>query len=958
MAFLAHRLSSDRAESVEAHMDHCAECRAYLSVLAKSSPRDPPPADATGGPNSDQEVRPEAPLVRGDQVGRYVVLDRRGAGGMGIVYRAYDPELDRQVALKLLRPRRGLGGAATDQMRARLLREGRAMARVSHPNVVSVFDVGTIGGQVFIAVELVEGGTVAEWLREQPRSWREVLQVFVQAGRGLAAAHAAGIIHRDFKPENVLLGKDGRVRVTDFGLARAAGRSDGTADDGALSSAALPGTESEPVSLTRTGTLLGTPSYMAPEQIAGGEVDDKADQFGFCVALYQALYGEHPFSAESQAELARATLAGAVRDPPRGSPVPAWVRAALRRGIRASADERHPSMDHLLAALSRDPRRKMRRALAAAASLLALILGLWGYRLVANERSRACRGAGERLSSVWDAPAKEAVRRAFLLTGLPYAGASWKQTERALDEYARRWVAMHEEACLATQVRGQQSAELLDLRMQCLDDLRVELRELVTLLRSADKKLVQRSVQAAYSLTSVDPCGDVAALRATVRPPRNQAARRTVDSLRARLAQAKALEEAGRYREGLGVARDVAAAAEQVDYPPLQAEALYRLGHLQFLGDEVGRAEPTLHQAVCRAERGRHDEVKARSLTDLVRAIGYQSARFQEAHRLADYAAAAMQRLGPRGEAIRADLQEALADMLLTEDRGDEAIELFRKAAALREKTLGPEHPAVARALRGLCQALASGHSAAQGRPACERALRIQETLLGPSHPEVGYTLGCLAGVLTEEGQFERAMQTSRRALAILTEAFGEEDTTVAWVLSNMAATLNDQAKHGEALVLAQRALALREKAHGPNSPVVEEMLEPLGEALLGVRRYREALQVSQRAVAMVEARIGPRAPRLPWPLVTLGLAHLGLGQPEEAIQPLERALSLCRHRVADEDGPLPDVTFALARALDASGRDPARAKALAEQARVVFAAKRPRNARKLSAVDRWLTGR
>ena len=402
-ALAAGGLAADEARAVEAHLAGCVACRARADVAkgkaraaaaadtlpvgsasipptlpagsAAVSPTLPAPAtpDASPFPAAERapHAEPAVPLARGTAIERYLVTDRLGSGGMGVVYAAYDPELHRKVAIKLLHAEvAGLGD--TSGARARLEREAQAMARVSHPNVISVFDVGEFQHQVFVAMELVEGGSLRDWLGREPRSWRQVVDVFVLAGRGLAAAHAADLVHRDFKPDNVLVGADGRVRVTDFGLARA-----GEADDprpGGPSARIRAPRSTGPLStpLTQTGALMGTPAYMAPEQYGGAATDARTDQFSFCVALYEGLYGERPFGDLPFAELLEAVTGGRVRAAPAGARVPAWVRRALLRGLATRPEDRWPTMAALLHQLGRDPARRQRRIALAAAGALAV----------------------------------------------------------------------------------------------------------------------------------------------------------------------------------------------------------------------------------------------------------------------------------------------------------------------------------------------------------------------------------------------------------------------------------------------------------------------------------------------------------------------------------------------------------------------------------------------------------
>jgi len=334
-------------------------------------------------------MEPEAEIRHGAKIGRFVVVGQLGKGGMGVVYAAHDRELDRQVALKVMR-----SAAATQEERMRMLREGQAMARITHPNVITVYEVGVEGDLVFLAQELLDAGTLGEWL-ERPRTEAEILEKFIAAGRGLEAAHAAGLVHRDFKPHNVLLGKDGRVRVADFGLARALGPEGEdmpAATRANMARARLEEATSPMSPLTRTGAVMGTPMFMAPEQHEGQAADARSDQFAFSVALYHALYGDWPFAGKTAIALADAVIEGRLQKPPRGRSVPERLRRIVLRGLSTKRERRYPSMNAMLADLARPPRRPFRKiAIAIGVGVIVAGAVVGGYVLRSHDEQREQR---------------------------------------------------------------------------------------------------------------------------------------------------------------------------------------------------------------------------------------------------------------------------------------------------------------------------------------------------------------------------------------------------------------------------------------------------------------------------------------------------------------------------------------------------------------------------------------
>ena len=402
------RLAGAALGGVERHLAECSACAEWVVEAAGRSE----PGTATA---ADRRLRPRAPslapagpsLPTGTMVGHYVVLGFLGAGGMGEVYAAYDPSLERKVAIKFLRPDH-VGRGASDVATERMRREARLVAKLSHPNVVVMYEIDVFGDRVFIAMEHVDGESVADWMRSTPRSVKEIVRVFLAAGAGLAAAHAAGVIHRDFKPHNVMLTKGGDVRVMDFGLAHLDAVADGdvdltvTADDSAgfaFNRGAEPSSSEE--RLTRTGALLGTPAYMAPEQLEGRRAGARTDQYSFCVALFEALHGHRPPGAFSL-PARPSTTAAAAPPKPASRKVPAWLRRILRRGLAADPERRYPSMDDLLAELGQGARRP-RRVLMAAAAGIVLVAGVaWGT--VHTQRARRalfCGDLAARAAAVW-----------------------------------------------------------------------------------------------------------------------------------------------------------------------------------------------------------------------------------------------------------------------------------------------------------------------------------------------------------------------------------------------------------------------------------------------------------------------------------------------------------------------------------------------------------------------------
>jgi hypothetical protein len=378
--FVDDSLKAEERATLEDHLDACDDCRSTVAMLVRAAVAEKRASEPTLGTHPPEAFQPtelstsmpqgpRSRIAKGTKVGRYIIDETLGLGGMGVVYTAHDPDLHRDIAIKVMRPE--FSRANPDATR-RIVREAQAMARVSHPNVVSVFDVGTFEGQVFIAMERISGKSLREWLAT-PRTTAEILEVFIAAGRGLIAAHNAGMVHRDFKPDNVLVDAEGRARVTDFGLA--------------FDQADQQGIEVSGEGFTRP--IVGTPAYMAPEQHAGTNVDPRTDQFSFAVALYEALYGSRPFAGKSREELARSIVDGKLEPPPAGTRVPSSLRAILQRALATKPGDRYPAMEAMLRALGRDRGRRPRRVALIAMVLLAFVAFGFAADYILRDRTHA-----------------------------------------------------------------------------------------------------------------------------------------------------------------------------------------------------------------------------------------------------------------------------------------------------------------------------------------------------------------------------------------------------------------------------------------------------------------------------------------------------------------------------------------------------------------------------------------
>ncbi len=987
-AFVERRLASAEHRLVEEHIDQCAPCRQLISVLLQFEQVGSASSPSLPGEPAAGACESAPILPRGAALGRYVVLKCIGSGGMGVVYAAYDPELDRAIALKLLH---GTGDTAQGAGRTRLLREAQAMARVAHPNVIGVHDVGTVGAQVFVAMELVDGVTLTEWLRASSRSLPQILGAFVAAGRGLTAAHAAGLVHRDFKPDNVLVSEDGRVRVTDFGLAQGP-RSNAPGMEGPP---LVPSESSAEVSRTKPGAVMGTPAFMSPEQQLGNDVDSRTDQFSFCVALYHAIYQEFPFAGATQNERFVEIIAGRVRPSKTGLRVPRELRRVLLRGLCAQPDQRYGSMDALLAELAIAPRRARLKWALAAATLGAACLAVFGSQRSRDAGLDRCDEGQRRVSLVWGKDRKERTRRAFLASAAPFAHDAWGGVEQTIDEYARGWGTMERDVCEARRARRERPEPSLALRSICLDRLLDETRALANVLENADAVVVENAAAAAHALTPLATCVSVDAVTRQVPPP-EASNRARVEELRSKLDEIKAHLDAGKYVRGLELARSAAVMARAIGYRPALAEVLYLEGALHDQLADEQLAEQSLYEAAWTAEAGRDDRVAAQALTMLVWVVGYRQARYEVGHAFARTAGAAVARNGS-DPVVEGGLENNLGSLAWAEGKYGDALLHYERAAALWQKAFGLEHPFVANALNNAGLVLWNQGRYAEAAAKIEVALRIRQTVLGAEHPSVASSFTNVGLILYSRARYSDSAAYYEKALAIEQKALGANHLAVADVLNNLGLARHGEGRDEEASRLLKEGLRIRQEhrsaehpdiansllnlgivhhalgqdreamreleaarglqlnALGPDHPDFAETLAQISRVLLAGGNHADAVAQATRSVTIAEKALRPGHPLLVLALTQLAEALLSAGAPARAMALLDRA----RSSWSADDGDALDeaqMAFALARAVWQSGGERGRAVDLAARARELYAREGRRGGAGLRQATAWLS--
>ena len=848
---------------------------------------------------------------RGTMVGRYLILRPLGFGGMGVVLLADDPELDRKVALKLLRPETALD-EDPKQSAARLLHEAQAIAKLSHPNVVSVFDVGPFSDGVFVAMEYVDGEDLRAWIDREPRSADAILDVFAPAGAGIGAAHAAGMVHRDVKPSNIQLGHDGRVRVLDFGLARAL---DEAPPD--------PSKSSEP----SRDPLLGTLRYMAPELFQGKPATAKADQYAFCVALFEALYGAKPFPKTAPDRWRNGDDVSISPNSGGHRGHPAALRPIVVKGLSPDPGDRYKNISTLLAALAVVRTRRRRRALYGGAAAL-LAVGVTIGLAPGRDAEGPCDRVSDEMRALWSVERQAQIRRAFAATDLSFATNAHTRASQGLEAYIATWIDARTQACAATIIDKTQTGALMDLRVACLQRRHQHVAALIETFVVADATTVQNAASAVSNLPDTDVCGDPIALADLPPMPSDPDARDDVEALRGELAMLNTLRAAGQYALAQEKVTTIEARVSALGYGPVSAEFHLAAGRIAAARSRRDDAERHLRQAVADSGVTHYDRVHAEAWLDLAVELSREQKQFaagEEAAWAGSARIAAMDDdhgLNARLRLVRARLHAA---------RGDTA-----QAVAIYRALLTESAPGIVR--HDVLQSIGELEDGPEGVTALREALAARERELGPKHPSVGTTLITLGKQLSLQGDHDAALAMAEEARELLTATFGPSSLHVADAVS-MKGYVEARRGNSEAAAAHFEAAVALMKA----SPDVVEFdlaatMGNLGTIYSRLGRHPES-RVLQLEAIEVFRRHDPDHPQISVPTLNVGATYMREENYEEAIIWYERAVVLLSK--AGKDGRAADFSLDIADAHRMLG-DFQRAHAVLRRAETTYAREIP----------------
>ena len=818
------------------------------------------------------------------------------------------------------------------------------------------------------------------------------------------------------------MANDGRVCVVDFGLARA-GSEDGavaTIRDkapGAPDADPMPSPETADdrpaalldtmpvnrlVALTATGVVVGTPAYMSPEQFEGRSIDERSDQFGFCVALYEALYGRRPFMASELGLLRTQIESGEFEPPPRDSKVPSWVWKALARGLAADPAERFPTIGELVKALARDPEKRRRTwILGATAGVITLVTGAAALQATSTgPEIEPCSRAGSTLAEVWNPAVRERMRAAFAATGLPFAADASTRVAARLDRYVDALASERIDACEAVHVRHEQSERIFELRSLCLDDRRRHLDAFLAEFGRQNAPAVEQSVQAVAELPRVEPCRDVEALEASFRPIEDDELRAEVSEIETRLAEASFQRLAGRGAEAMRTAQAQLERAEALGHAPIEARALSELGASWLAKGDPGsviNAESRLRAAADLAARTRLSELEAdiwlrrmllatRHHDDMTLAKKWAQRTIAVSRRVVDggarlaeamtywgivhYRAGDLERAehfqsvglelsasGATEPQVVSSQWHWLANTLEAAGRVQEARDAYEQSLAIHRVEYGAGHPRMARLLYDMGRLLRRAGEHDRARALLENALALRISVHGQRHLAVARTRHVLANLEQETSRLSQAEEHANASRDIYAQLLGPDDRRVASVDNLLGIIRFRQRRYEGALESYRRALAVQRRTLAPDNLSLLLTRSNVAEALVRLGRHDEALAILDE----IEPSLRQREQRHPdlaaLPLKTRGMALLGKNDPRGALAPLERAFELLREHPGS---PLEraDVQWALARTLRLlarKGATPDRALELARAAEATYAVQPAAGAREVDAIKAWM---
>ncbi len=840
------------------------------------------------------DTRPNPEDGRPPRIGRYLIVDELGRGGMGVVYAAYDPELDRKVAIKLL-----LGKGRDPDAKARMLREAQSMARLSHAHVVHVHDVGTTDeGAVFIAMEYIQGHTLGQWITASPRSLTEILSIFRQAGEGLAAAHAVELIHRDFKPDNVLLTAEGEAKISDFGLARPVAIEAAEAlppapppDPKIAATEDTPNDNASTV-LTQTGTILGTPAYMAPEQHLGQQADARSDQYSFCVTLFEALYGHRPFNGKSIGELRLRVLGGQLEEPSPTAGVPRWIFPILARGLHVDPARRWPTISDLLHALDSDPQRTRRRWFFGAGLAVLVSAGIFfaQHSRTAQVESAvlACTAPERALDDYWRGE-RPKIRKAIVAVSTPGVQRMATLVDDALTSFVDSWRQTQQQTCEAALRHETLTDEMLALRQTCLDRQQDRVESVIELFEDADHALLGHMNELLSTLPRPEHCTDFRTLARIGNSDTNEPLGAAIEALRRRLFRVQAELEAGRYREGETHIKPLLEEATALGDREFLAQVRLAYGRLATENGDLDEALVSYLDSLREALSIGAEHLAARIANHLTYHTGYYQGKNAEAMRWSVVAAGLVERTGDN-DLLLQHLNYLGTIQTLSGDYTTALATYDRARVISKEVGVTPHDEAALANNRGIILTYLGRKQEAKQQH--EHALALITQWYGDQHPDVALTSNSLGAVLVSEGELTRALENFERALAIQERMLTAHHPHLALTLINLASVYSELGDQERALSIAHRAQAIL-KAIGFDESVFNGYTElVLGDAYLrrGDPQGRAHLD---RSIEILETSLGPKHVHLSLPLLSLAEVAFSAGDMDLASAHLRRIIQL-----------------------------------------------------------------